>query len=101
MLTSWHGDTKGLALWSLSLPIGGLNGENVTVSRCEAIYGGCRGASIVLHAFCFKRLHCRDISQDVLCLEREVWRGSEIIQKKILMLFQHVWKALSGFLYSF
>lgn len=82
MLTSWHGNTEGLALWSLSLPIGGLNGENITVSRCEVIYGGCFGASMVLHAFCFKRLHGRDISQDVLCLKEKFGKVVRSFKRK-------------------
>ena len=45
MLTSWHDNTEGLALWSLPPPVGGLNLEDVPVSRFEAIDGGCGGAA--------------------------------------------------------
>lgn len=71
MLTSWHGNTEGLALWSQSPPVGGSYLEDVPVSRCEAIYGGCGGAATVRHTFHSKWLHSRSIRQDVLCLEEE------------------------------
>lgn len=71
MLTSRHGNTEGLALRSMSPPVGGFNLENVTVSRCEAIYGGSHGAATVCQAFHSKRFHSRSIRQDVLCLKGE------------------------------
>lgn len=69
VLTSWHGNTKSLALWSLSPPVSGSNLKNVTVSRCEAIYGCCGGAATVRRAFHPKWLHSRSIRQDVFWRE--------------------------------
>lgn len=71
MLTSWHGNAEDFALWSLSLPVGGSNLENVTVSWRKAIYGGCGGAATVCHTFHSKWFHSRSIRQNVLCLEEE------------------------------
>lgn len=71
MLTSWHGNTEGFALWPLSSSVGGFNLEDVPLSWCESVYGSCHGAATIRYCFHSKWLHSRSVRQDVVCVKVE------------------------------
>lgn len=71
LLTSWHDDTEGFALWALSPPVGGSDLEDVPFSWCETVDSGRGGAATVCHALHSEWLHGRGVGQDVFCAEVE------------------------------